>query len=303
MVQITKAIYALVKEEQISSPNEETSSMSTIEFGLMLQPFPLHFPGSELFDYNRGLIRTLSLGFTTLWVEDHLQLGETATHECMTTLSYFAGEFPQFHVGSLVLCQSYRNPALTAKMAANLQLLSGGRFILGLGAGWKADEYQAYGYPFPDTRTRLEQLEEAAIIVKAMWSTRPATFLGKHYGIRDAYCEPQPHPSIPLLIGGGGEEKTLAIVARRADWWNFNSCIVEEYAHKLAMLKSHCARVGRDPAQIKLTYLSTASVSENPDEVVRSPQKHFVAGNNAEVIQEPGPFPAVGVTHLMFQVP
>jgi alkanesulfonate monooxygenase SsuD/methylene tetrahydromethanopterin reductase-like flavin-dependent oxidoreductase (luciferase family) len=275
--------------------------MSTIDFGLMLQPFPLHFPGTGLFDYNRRLIRTLSPGFTTLWVEDHLQLGETATHECMTTLSYFAGEFPQFQVGALVLSQSYRNPALTAKMAANLQLLSGGRFILGLGAGWKEDEYHAYGYPFPDTKTRLEELEEAAIIVKALWSARPATFTGKHYSIRDAHCEPQPSPPIPLLIGGGGEEITLAIVARRADWWNFNSCTVEEYTRKLAVLKSHCARVGRDPAEIKLTYLSTASVSENPDEVVRSPQKHFVAGSSAEVIQELERFQAVGVTHFVFR--
>jgi alkanesulfonate monooxygenase SsuD/methylene tetrahydromethanopterin reductase-like flavin-dependent oxidoreductase (luciferase family) len=275
--------------------------MSTIEFGLMLQPFPVHFPGIELFEYNRRLIRTLSSGFTTLWVEDHLQLGETATHECITTLSYFAGEFPQFHIGALVLCQSYRNPALTAKMAANLQLLSGGRFVLGLGAGWKEDEYHAYGSPFPDTKTRLEELEEASIIAKAMWSSRPATFVGKHYSIRDAYCEPQPHPPIPLLIGGGGEEKTLAIVARRADWWNFNSCSVEEYAHKVAMLKSHCARVGRDPAEIKLTYLSTASVSENPDQVVRNPQKHFMAGSSTEVIRELERFHAVGVTHFMFR--
>ena len=275
--------------------------MPSIDFGLMLQPFPLNFPGAELFDYNRRLIRTLSPGFTTLWVEDHLQLGETATHECMTTLSYFAGEFPQFRVGALVLCQSYRNPALTAKMAANLQLLSEGRFILGLGAGWKEDEYHAYGYLFPGTKTRLEELEEAAIIVKAMWSARPATFTGKHYSIRDAYCEPRPDPPIPLLIGGGGEEKTLAIVARRADWWNFNSCTVEEYARKLTVLKSHCAHVGRDPSEIILTYLSTASVSENPDEVVRNPQKHFVAGSSAEVIQELERFHALGVTHFMFR--
>ena len=275
--------------------------MSTIEFGLMLQPFPANFPGPELFDYNRRLIRTLSSGFTTLWAEDHLQLGETATHECMTTLSYFVGEFPQFRVGTLVLCQSYRNPALIAKMAANLQMLSGGRFILGLGAGWKEDEYEAYGYAFPDTKTRLEELEEAAIIVKAMWSSRPATFEGQHYRIRNAYCEPQPDPPIPLLIGGGGEEKTLAIVARRADWWNFNSCSVEEYARKVAILKDHCARVGRNPADIKLTYLSTASVSEDPHQVVRSPQKHFVAGSSAEVIQELERFHEVGVTHFMFR--
>src|SRR5436305_14982314 len=170
--------------------------MSTIEFGLMLQPFPLHFPGIELFEYNRRLIRTLSSGFTTLWVEDHLQLGETATHECMTTLSYFAGEFPQFRVGALVMCQSYRNPALTAKMAANLQWISGGRFILGLGAGWKEDEYHAYNYPFPDARTRLDELEEAILIIKSMWTTRPASFTGKHYSIQNAYCEPQPSPGI-----------------------------------------------------------------------------------------------------------
>src|SRR5438270_4774606 len=275
--------------------------MATVTFGLMLQPRPLDFPGRELFDYNRRLIRALPEGFTTLWAEDHLQWGEAAAIECLTTLTYFAAEFPQYFVGSLVMSQAYRHPALLAKMSANVQSLSGGRFILGLGAGWKEDEYHAYGYPFPDARTRLEQLEEAAIIAKTMWSSRPATFLGKHYSIRDAYCEPQPHPPIPLLIGGGGEEKTLAIVACRADWWNFNSCTVEEYAHKLAVLKSHCARVGRDPAEIKLTYLSTASVSENPDQVVRSPQKHFVSGSSTEVIRELERFHAVGVTHFMFR--
>jgi alkanesulfonate monooxygenase SsuD/methylene tetrahydromethanopterin reductase-like flavin-dependent oxidoreductase (luciferase family) len=275
--------------------------MATIEFGLMLQPSPTNFPGPELFDYNRRLIRTLSPGFTTLWAEDHLQIGETATHESLTTLSFFAGEFPQFRVGTLVLCQSYRNPALLAKMAANLQSISRGRLILGLGAGWKEDEYLAYGYPFPGTRTRLEELEEAAIIVKAMWSSRPATFIGKHYSIREAYSEPQPDPPIPLLIGGGGEETTLAIVARHADWWNFNSCPVDEYARKVAILKDHCARVGRNPADIKLTYLSTTSVSENPDQVIRHPQKHFVAGNSAEVIRELEQFHEVGVTHFMFR--
>src|SRR6059058_2254677 len=211
--------------------------MATIEFGLMLQPFATNFPGSDLFEYNRRLIKLLSQGFTTLWAEDHLQSGETAILESVTTLSYFAGEFPQFRVGTLVLCQSYRNPALLAKMAANLQLISGGRLILGLGAGWKEDEYRAYGYPFPDARTRTEELEEAIIIIKSMWTSQPATFVGKHYQIHDAYCEPPPSPIIPLLIGGGGEQRTLGIVARYADWYNFNSCTVEEYAHKVSVLK------------------------------------------------------------------
>ena len=275
--------------------------MANIEFGLMLQPRPLDFPARELFDYNRRLIRALAPGFTTLWAEDHLQLGEIATIECLTTLAYFAAEFPAFRVGSLVMSQGYRNPALLAKMAANLQFISGGRLILGLGAGWKEDEYRAYGYPFPDARTRTEELEEASIIIKSMWTSQPATFVGKHYQIHDAYCEPPPSPIIPLLIGGGGERHTLGIVARYADWYNFNSCTVEEYAHKVSILKQHCDRVGRNPAEIKLTYLGTVSVAEDPAKVVRSSEKHFVAGTSAEIIQELEQFCEVGVTHFMFR--
>src|SRR6266571_1789947 len=245
--------------------------MPNIEFGLMLQPKPLDFPARELFDYNRRLIRALAPGFTTLWAEDHLQLGEIATIECLTTLAYFAAEFPAFRVGSLVMSQGYRNPALLAKMAANLQFISGGRLILGLGAGWKEDEYRAYGYPFPDARTRTEELEEAIIIIKSMWTSQPATFVGKHYQIH------------------------------YADWYNFNSCTVEEYAHKVSVLKQHCDRVGRNPAEIKLTYLGTVSVAEDPAKVVRSSEKHFVAGTSAEVIQELEQFCEVGVTHFMFR--
>ncbi|HEX7733757.1 MAG TPA: LLM class flavin-dependent oxidoreductase [Ktedonobacteraceae bacterium] len=274
---------------------------TTIDFGLMLQAAAKNVPAAEIFEYNRGLIDRLGPGFTTVWLEDHLQWGDVAGLECLTTLSYLAGAYPHYNFGSLVLSQSYRNPALLAKMAANLQLASRGRFILGLGAGWKEDEYRAYGYPFPDVKTRMEELEEAATIVKAMWRERPASFEGKHYQIHEAYCEPQPDPPIPLLIGGGGETRTLAIVARHADWWNFNSCLVEVYARKAALLKEHCARIGRNPAEIKLTYLSTASVSEKPEEVERSTEKHFVAGNSAEVIREIEQLQAVGVTHCMFR--
>src|SRR5581483_730089 len=161
---------------------------ATIDFGLMLQAVAKNGPASELFEYNCGLIQKSGPGFSTIWLEDHLQWGETGALECLTTLSYLAGMFPQYKVGSLVLGQSYRNPALLAKMAANLQLLTGGRFILGLGAGWKEDEYRSYGYAFPNARTRLEELEEAALILKKMWTERPATFEGKHYRIHEAYC-------------------------------------------------------------------------------------------------------------------
>jgi alkanesulfonate monooxygenase SsuD/methylene tetrahydromethanopterin reductase-like flavin-dependent oxidoreductase (luciferase family) len=275
--------------------------MATVDFGLMLQPTPLHFPANELFAYNRRLIAALARGFTTLWAEDHLEWGETAAIECLTTLAYFAAEFPQYNVGSLVMSQAYRHPPLLAKMAANLQAISGGRFILGLGAGWKEEEYRSYGYAFPNARTRVEELEEAIIILKSMWTHRPATFSGKHYAIEHAYCEPQPEPMIPLLIGGGGEKRTLDLVARYADWYNFNSCTVEQYAHKVSLLKEHCEQVGRNPAEIKLTYLGTVSVAANPAKVVRNPQKHLVAGNSAEVIEELTQFHALGVTHCMLR--
>lgn len=275
--------------------------MEKVDFGFIIRPssFGLSISPSELPEYNRRCIRALSSAFTSIWIEDHLQWGGDDTLEIFTTLSLLAGEFPKFKVGSLVLCQSYRNPALVAKMAANLHFLSGGRFILGLGAGWKTDEYIAYGYPIPTDEERWKQLEEAVIIIRAMWESAPATFIGQHYRIQEAYCEPRPSPAIPLLIGGGGERRTLALVARYADWWNYNSCTVEEYASKVAILKSHCERIGRTPAEIKLTYSGNVSVSENPDRVVRHPQKHYIAGNSSEVIRELEQFCQIGVSQFM----
>src|SRR5258708_8064621 len=151
--------------------------MGRLEFGLMLRQNDPSLSMTELVEYNRRCIQKLSIGFTTLWLEDHLQWGTTDTLENFTTLCYLAAEYPQFNIGPLVLCQSYRNPALLAKMAANLQILSGGRVVIGLGAGWKEDEYVAYGYPFPPIKIRMEQLEEAVQILRAMLTTPPATFI------------------------------------------------------------------------------------------------------------------------------
>ena len=277
--------------------------MATIEFGYMLQSTARVFHPSELLEHNLRLIRALSAGFTTLWSEDHLQWGEMAALECLTTLSFLAGTFPQFRLGMLVLSQAYRNPALLAKMIANLQFLTGGRVILGLGAGWKEDEYHAYGYPFPNAAVRLDQLEEAIGIIRSMWTKRPSTFTGTYYRVQDAYCEPQPSPAIPLLIGGGGERQTLALVARYADWWNFNSSTVEEYSRKLAALKAHCEGIGRDPAAIKLTYLGTVLMSEYAANLPRTPHKHHIEGSAANVIREIERFCEIGVTHFMLRVP
>lgn len=275
--------------------------MGKVDFGFIIRPssFGLPISPSELPEYNRRCLQALSSAFTSIWMEDHLQWGGDDTLEIFTTLGFLAGEFPRFKVGTLVLCQSYRNPALVAKMAANLHFLSGGRFILGIGAGWKTDEYIAYGYPVPTDKVRWEQLEEVIIIIRSLWESAPATFIGQHHRIQRAYCEPSPSPAIPLLIGGGGERLTLALVARYANWWNYNSCTVEDYAHKVAILKSHCERIERDPAEIKLTYSGNVSVSEDPDHVVRHPQKHYIAGNASDVIREIERFCEIGVSQFM----
>ncbi len=278
--------------------------MSNVDFGLIIRPTPYDLSTEGLLDYNRQCVRALPPSFTTLWVEDHFQWGEAATLEAITTLSFLAAEFPSFRLGTLVLNQSHYNPAQLAKMAANLQFLTEGRLVLGLGAGWKEDENSAYGYPFPNARTRLEQLEEAILLIRSMWTQSPANFRGKYYRIQDAYCEPRPSPLIPLLIGGGGEQRTLRLAARYADWWNFNSCSVEVYSHKVSVLKGYCNGMGRDPAEIRLTFSGVVSVAEDPTQIVQHPQypkRRFITGNTAEVIQELERFCEIGVTHFMIK--
>jgi alkanesulfonate monooxygenase SsuD/methylene tetrahydromethanopterin reductase-like flavin-dependent oxidoreductase (luciferase family) len=175
------------------------------------------------------------------------------TLECWTAITYFAALFPRLDFGALVLCQSYRSPAVVAKMGATLQLLTGGRFVLGLGAGWRDDEYAAYGFDFPKPAVRLAQMEESIQIIQTLWAGGPATYEGQYYRIRDAYCEPVPDPMPPLLIGGGGEKLSMRIIAKYADWWNY--CDTPEvFGHKLGVLRTHCEAVGRNFDDIVKTW-------------------------------------------------
>src|SRR4051812_22026584 len=164
--------------------------------------------------------------------------------EGWTTIAYLAAEFPTYTFGNLVLGQSYRNPALLAKMAATLQALTGGRLILGIGAGWQADEYAAYGYLYPNGATRVEQLGEAIDVLRAMWTQSPATFEGRHYQVRNAYCEPRPDPPIRILVGGR-RPKLLRVAAAKADLWSWDGPI-ERYGPLVEQLRRACADVGRD---------------------------------------------------------
>ncbi len=237
--------------------------MNDISFGWRVPAFPVDGTrGPAFIDQITNTLTQLRGYYSSAWVADHFipwarfQADDTDTLECLSTICYLAGAFPEYQFGSIVLCQSYRNPALLAKMGATLQALSRGRFILGIGAGWKEDEYRAYGYDFPRPGVRIRQLEETVEIVKRMWTDTPATFHGKYYHIENAYCEPKPDPRPPIMIGGGGEKLTLRVVAKHADWWNLPGGSVENYAHKLDVLRQHCDAVGRDYDEIVKTWAS-----------------------------------------------
>jgi F420-dependent oxidoreductase-like protein len=196
-------------------------------------------------------------GYHSLWVYDHLYNYPTPRNpdvlEAFTTMSLLAGWTDSIRIGALVLCDAYRNPALTAKMAATLDALSGGRLEFGYGAGWNEQEYRGYGYEFPPVATRIGMMEEALTIIKLLWQGGPASFKGAHYRLADAICEPRPaqQPRPPITIGGGGEKLLLRAVARHADVWNYFPGPLPEYERKLALLREHCSRIKRDPATLQ----------------------------------------------------
>jgi len=281
-----------------------------VTFGWVITPAARDAAGADtLHDNNRRFIERIrrSFGsaqdrpFDTLWVEDHFQWGDRPLVECWTALTYLAAQYSDFKFGSLVLGQSYRNPALTAKMMATLHWLTGGQYIAGIGAGWKQDEYESYGWPYPAARTRIEQLEDAVNIIRVMWTQTPANYTGKHYSIKDAYCEPRPNPPPPLLIAGGGEKLTLRVVAKYADWTNIPFCDVATYARKLEALKRHCADAGRDYESIKKTYFGFVSVTRDGAKPEPRGDLHIVYGMPDKVAAELQQFVDLGVEHFILR--
>lgn len=273
-----------------------------LDFGLVLQSVERdQMHPTDLHEYLRATVDALSPAFTTLWMEDHFQWEARPTLEAFTTMTYFAAAYPRFKVGSLVLGQSYRNPALLAKMGATLQYLSAGRFVLGLGAGWKEDEYRAYGYEYPRAGVRIAQLAEAIELIRALWSETPASYGGSYYHAENATCEPRPTPRVPILVGGAGERGTLQVVARLADAWNHDSCSYEEYAHKYAVLTRHCEALGRDVHDITLTYYGHVDLPEDASAFAPRTDIYVLGPTPADVAAQLRPFLALGVRHIMVQ--
>ena len=175
--------------------------MGKIQFGLVIPSGSRDKAQSGAYMDNVRRLTELGTGhYDSAWFVDHLQFDDADLMEGWTAVTYLAALNPQFKWGHAVLCQSFRNPALLAKMAATLQYMSGGRFILGLGAGWKEDEYLSYGYDYPPAGTRVEELEETLQIVKALWTEERATVRGKHYRVEEAWCEPKPDPRYRNIV-------------------------------------------------------------------------------------------------------
>jgi len=192
-------------------------------------------------------------GFSRLWVSDHLFLdADAVTKDCLeawTLLAALAVRTNRIRIGPMVTSQSYRNPALLAKMAADVDVMSGGRLDFGVGAGWKEIEYRAYGYDFPDAPTRVTQLVETLEICTRMWKEERATYRGKHYRIENALCSPKPaQRPLPIWIGGS-KPRVMRIAAKYAHAFNLNvsASAPAELPDRLRDLDEACASVKRDP--------------------------------------------------------
>jgi alkanesulfonate monooxygenase SsuD/methylene tetrahydromethanopterin reductase-like flavin-dependent oxidoreductase (luciferase family) len=276
--------------------------MSKPTFGWVITPNARDAEGAKALHENNDLfIKRIKGNFNTIWVEDHFQWDDYPVVECWTALVYYAARHPDFRFGPLVFGQSYRNPALVAKMFATLHWLTDGRLIAGIGAGWKEDEYLSYGWPFSSDSVRIAELEEAVQIICTMWSQSPATFEGKYYSIKDAYCEPKPDPPPPLLVAGGGEKLTLRVVAKYADWMNVGFCDSSTYKRKLEALKGHCIEVGRDFNEITKTYYGFFSITPETTDPIERGDLHIIQGTTTEVVKKVKEFIDLGVEHIMMK--
>ena len=196
-----------------------------------------------------------STGWDTACVSDHFMPNtrerEGAVLEAWSTLSALAAVVPRMRIGTIVLGNTYRHPAVVAKMAAQVDIISGGRLLFGIGAAWQRNEHEAYGIPFYTMRERLERLDEACTVFRLLWTERRSNFDGRYYQLADAPLDPKPvqKPHPELMIGGGGERVTLRIAAKHADHWNVWGG-PKVLARKSAVLEEHCSKLGRDSKSI-----------------------------------------------------
>ncbi len=229
-------------------------------------------------------------GWDGVWFADHFMPNQEdvsgPVNECWTTLAGLAASVPRVRLGSLVAGNMYRHPAVLAKMAAEIDIISGGRLVLGLGAGWQENEHQKYGIEFSTVGGRLSRLEEACEVVTGLLRNERTTFRGKYYQLDDAPLAPKPvQQPLPLLIGGGGEKRTMRIAAKHADEWNVWGR-PDLLRRKMGVLDEHCGNLGRDPKSIKRSAQTFVFLTEDEAILERArqmPADRTIAGGVDEV--------------------
>lgn len=266
------------------------------------------------------------LQFSTLYLSDHYFIRkERESLEPFLAFVLAATESKQIRFGSLVSPITFRRPVEVGRMAAQIDVLSDHRFLLGLGAGWVEAEHTAYGLPYPPTAERMDRLDEAIRLMRSLWQPGPSEFEGRFYQLHGADCQPKPHGNrVPIMIGGTGERRTLRIVAEHADEWNAGNMTVEQFAAKVSVLRQHCETIGRDPAEIAISLTSfgfLGPTSEVVDEVTRTfiaqfeseppedlqqfrtdaLERGLISGSTDEIINHLGQMAELGVQEVGFR--
>ncbi len=263
-------------------------------------------------------IETMEAGrWNSLWFADHFlppgrrEDEHLTAFEGYTILAVAAGMTEKLELGHLVLGNTYRNPALVAKMAATLDQASRGRFVLALGAAWFKREHEAFGWTFPSMKERQDRFQEACELIRMMFTADgPVDYNGKYYQLDQAPLSPGCYqkPHTPIMVGGTGERRTLRTLAMfgdvfNLDGWAGQGMSMEIYRHKMSVLDKHCADVGRDPAEIKKTLLMPLLITEDKERIERfqkSLGKGSMAGPKNQVIDRIGEFEREGVAEIMF---
>ncbi len=294
--------------------------MKKVSFGVFLPfyAFQNEAAPTPLFPRIRDVVLECErLGYHSVWLDDHLMYGNTPILECWSTLAALAAATTHLRLGTMVTCASFRNPALLAKIAATVDVISGGRLEFGVGAGVQETEHRAYGFQFPKIPIRIERMKEAVEIIKALWSEDKASYNGKHYSMKEAVCEPKPlqKPHPPITIGGSGEKLLLKVTAQHADRYDWG-CLpsITLYKHKLKVLESHCSAVGRDFWEIERSCWPGGQVviartkeelrgkimREKPKSVTLEDfERTSLIGTPDECARKLQPYVDLGVTHFM----
>jgi F420-dependent oxidoreductase-like protein len=253
-------------------------------------------------------------GWDGIWVADHFMGNEgspippeTPTFEAGTLIAALAASTTRARLGTLVYGNTYRHPAVLANMAVTADHVSGGRFTLGIGAGWQVNEHRQYGIALPPTGELIDRFEEAVQVIRSLLTQPTTTFDGKHYQLTEALCEPKPvQQPLPLLIGASGERRMLGVVARWADHWNCWA-VPEITRHKSAVLEQHCERVGRDPSEIERSAQALVFLTDDPGTAERitaaTGGRATLAGSSAQLAEKLQEFAEAGLDEFIVPDP